>query len=347
MREDDIRGILTTLTLPAAPEGVPPYEFKKHLVFLEVKGAEVRFIIEGLPIQMDYFHKIKGIYEQIIKATYLEATVFGALSTQKTEKSADKSKSFVKKSILGVQRMIAVASGKGGVGKSSVAVNLAVSLAQAGYRVGLLDADIYGPSLPKMLKISEKPDVTEDKKLIPIERYGLKIMSIGLMVPEDKAVIWRGPMVQNALQQLLTQVAWGELDFLILDMPPGTGDTQLTLSQYFDLTGAIIVSTPQDIALLDARKGIQMFQQVGVPILGIVENMSVFQCPHCHQETEIFAHGGASRVAKELDIPLLGEIPLHLDLRLSADQGIPFVFQYPDHPISQIYHKIVKLIGEK
>lgn len=346
MREDDIRDIFTTLMLPVAPPGISPFDAKKHLIYLEIRGKEIRFMLEGSPQQIDYFQKIKDIYEQTLKATYPEMTVLGALTTPKAEKMQDKSKPFVKKTIPGVHKMIAVASGKGGVGKSCVAANLAVSLGKAGYRVGLLDADIYGPSLPKMFGIQERPEVSEDKKLIPVERYGIKVISIGMMIPEEKAVIWRGPMVQNALQQLLTQVAWGALDFLILDMPPGTGDTQLTLSQHFELTGAIVVSTPQDIALLDARKGIQMFQQVGVTVLGIVENMSTFHCPHCHHQTDIFSHGGAADVAREIAIPLLAEIPLHVELRMSADAGVPFVFQHPDHPISHIYRNIVKKITQ-
>ncbi len=222
----------------------------------------------------------------------------------------------------GVRKVIAVASGKGGVGKSTVAVNLAVALAQEGHKVGLLDADIYGPSLPLMLGVHAKPEV-RDGRIIPLNAWGLRTMSIGFLVPEDKALIWRGPMVMGAVNQMLGQVEWGELDVLVVDMPPGTGDAQLTLAQKVKLAGAVIVSTPQDIALLDARRGVRMFEQVGVPVLGIVENMSYFCCPNCGHRAEIFGHGGAAAEAKRIGVPFLGEIPLQLAIRESGDAGTP------------------------
>jgi len=231
----------------------------------------------------------------------------------------------------GVARIIAVASGKGGVGKSTVAVNLAVALAQSGKRVGLLDADIYGPSLPTMLGLSTSPEV-RNSMIIPHEVFGLKAMSIGFLVPADKALVWRGPMVMGALNQLLTQVAWGELDVMVVDMPPGTGDAQLTLAQKAKPDGAIIVSTPQDLALADARRGAAMFGQVGVPVLGVVENMSYFCCPNCGHRAEIFGHGGAADEAARLGVPFLGEIPLLLDVRAAGDAGTPVVVSAPDSP---------------
>lgn len=223
-----------------------------------------------------------------------------------------------------VKHVVAVASGKGGVGKSTVAVNLAVSLAQRGLKVGLLDADIYGPSLPKMLGLATKPPV-RDGQIQTLQAWGVKSMSIGYLVPEDKAMIWRGPMVMGALNQMLGQVEWGALDILVVDMPPGTGDAQLTLAQKAKPSGAVIVSTPQDLALLDARRGVQMFEQVGIKVLGVVENMSFFCCPACGHRAEIFGHGGAEREAERIGVPFLGEIPLEIAVREAGDEGKPVV----------------------
>ena len=232
--------------------------------------------------------------------------------------------------VEGVKHIIAVASGKGGVGKSTVAVNLALSLGKLGLKVGLLDADIYGPSVPRLLDITDKPQTTDGKRIVPIEKYGLKTMSLGFIIREDEAAIWRGPMVQSALMQFLTQVNWAPLDVLVLDMPPGTGDAQLTITQRVALTGAVIVSTPQDIALIDARKAIAMFQKVQVPILGIVENMSMFVCENCGHEHPIFGHGGAKATAETLGAPFLGEIPLVPRIRELSDLGTPVAVADPD-----------------
>ena len=242
--------------------------------------------------------------------------------------------------VPGVKHIIAVASGKGGVGKSTTAVNLALGLAANGLTVGLLDADIYGPSMPRMLDVKEKPESIDGKVLKPIERYGLKTMSIGYIVNEDTPMIWRGPMVSSALEQMLRDVQWGELDVLVVDMPPGTGDAQLTLAQRVALAGAVIVSTPQDIALVDARKGLNMFRKVAVPVLGFVENMSFYLCPHCGERSEIFGHGGAREEAEKLGVPFLGEVPLHLDIRTTSDAGRPIVVSQPDSSHAQIYKNI-------
>ena len=242
--------------------------------------------------------------------------------------------------VPGVKHIIAVASGKGGVGKSTTAVNLALGLAANGVFTGLLDADIYGPSMPRMLDVKEKPESLDGKALKPIERYGLRTMSIGYIVAEDTPMIWRGPMVSSALEQMLRDVQWGELDVLVVDMPPGTGDAQLTLAQRVALSGAVIVSTPQDIALVDARKGLNMFRKVAVPVLGFVENMSYFLCPHCGERSEIFGHGGARQEAEKLGVPFLGEVPLHLDIRTTSDKGHPIVVAQPDSQYAQIYRNI-------
>jgi ATP-binding protein involved in chromosome partitioning len=242
--------------------------------------------------------------------------------------------------IPGISAVIAVASGKGGVGKSTTALNLALGLRDLGLRVGLLDADIYGPSVPRLTGIREKPQLTDNKKMIPIERFGLAIMSIGFLVEEETAMIWRGPMVMSAITQMLREVVWGTLDILVVDMPPGTGDAQLTLAQNVPLKGAVIISTPQDLSLIDARRGLAMFRKVNVPVLGIVENMSYFQCPHCGTRSDIFGHGGARHEAERLGVPFLGEIPLHMSIRATSDSGTPVVESEPDGPYAAIYRAI-------
>ena len=241
--------------------------------------------------------------------------------------------------IPGIRSIIAVASGKGGVGKSTTSVNLALALRSLGLKTGLMDADIYGPSLPKLLAISDRPEIQDDR-VLPIERYGLKTMSMGFLMEEDNPVIWRGPMVVSALMQMAREVDWGELDVLVLDMPPGTGDAQLTMAQQVPLDGAVIVSTPQDLALIDARKGLKMFKNVDVPIFGIIENMSTFICPHCGQPSDIFGHGGAEEEAHKLGVPFLGAIPLHMDIRENSDAGTPVVISQSDGPHAQAYVKI-------
>ena len=245
-----------------------------------------------------------------------------------------------------VKAIVAVASGKGGVGKSTVAVNLAVSLARQGHKTGLLDADIYGPSLPRMVGVSRKPEVRGDK-MIPIQAWGLSCMSIGFLVDEETPMVWRGPMVMGALEQMMGQVEWGALDILVVDMPPGTGDAQLTMAQRVTLTGAVIVSTPQDIALLDARRGVKMFEKTRVPVLGLVENMSYFCCPNCGHHTEIFGHGGARTEASSLGIPFLGEIPLLLDIRTAADAGTPIAAQAPDSEAGKAYDALARVVWDK
>ncbi len=251
-----------------------------------------------------------------------------------------------KKEIPGVRHIVAVASGKGGVGKSTVASNLAVALARKGHKVGLLDNDVYGPSLPILFAIHEQPKVSPDRKLIPIEKYGVKLMSIGFLLDEGAPAIWRGPIVMQVTDQLFYDTAWGELDYLVLDLPPGTGDVQLTLAQKVPLTGALIVSTPQDISLADAERGLRMFNRVDVPVMGIVENMSYFACPKCHHESHIFSHGGAKQKAKELEVPFLGEIPIDLDTRLGGDLGKPVVVSNPDGPVGREFAALADRVIE-
>ena len=240
----------------------------------------------------------------------------------------------------GVANIIAVASGKGGVGKSTTAVNLALGLKEHGLKVGLLDADIYGPSMPRLLGLKGQPQQVAGNKLQPMEAYGLKVMSMGFLVDEETPMIWRGPMVMSALSQMLKDVAWGELDVLVVDMPPGTGDAQLTMAQQVPLAGAVIVSTPQDLALIDARKGLAMFRKVNVPVLGIVENMSTFICPHCGERSDIFGHGGARADAERLGVPFLGEVPLTIEIRETSDAGRPVVATEPKSPAAAAYREI-------
>ena len=244
--------------------------------------------------------------------------------------------------IPGIRSIIAVASGKGGVGKSTTAINFALALKDQGLKVGILDADIYGPSMPRLMGLSGQPQQLAGNKLDPMRRHGLKVMSMGFLVDEDTPMIWRGPMVISAISQMLKDVAWGELDVLVVDMPPGTGDAQLTMAQQVPLAGAVIVSTPQDLALIDARKGLNMFTKVNVPVLGIVENMSTFICPHCGGRSDIFGHGGARQEAEKLGVPFLGEVPLTMAVRETSDSGEPVVVSDPDSDVSKAYRDIAR-----
>jgi ATP-binding protein involved in chromosome partitioning len=250
-------------------------------------------------------------------------------------------------SVPGVGAIIAVASGKGGVGKSTTAVNLALGLRDLGLKVGVLDADIYGPSMPKLLAVREKPQTIGGTRLKPITSYGLTVMSIGFLIEEETPMIWRGPMVMSALTQMLREVEWGTLDVMVVDMPPGTGDAQLTIAQQVPLAGAVIVSTPQDLALIDARRGIAMFKRVDVPVLGIIENMSYFLCPHCQGRTDIFGHGGARHEAERLGVPFLGEVPLDMAIRETSDAGRPVVATDPEGPHAIIYREIAAKVRDQ
>jgi ATP-binding protein involved in chromosome partitioning len=266
------------------------------------------------------------------------ATLSGARATARGE---------AMQGVPGVEAIIAVASGKGGVGKSTLAVNLALGLATLGLKVGILDADIYGPSLPKLLAIRERPQTLGGTRLKPITRYGLTVMSIGFLIDEETPMIWRGPMVISALTQMLREVEWGTLDVMVVDMPPGTGDAQLTMAQQVPLKGAVIVSTPQDLALLDARRGVAMFKRVNVPVLGVVENMSYFLCPQCGTRSDIFGHGGARREAARLGVPFLGEVPLHMTIREKSDAGLPVVATEPEGPHAKAYCAIAGQVRDQ
>ncbi len=331
-----------------------------------IRNGNVHVSLEIEPAQAEAMEPVREAAEKAIRAVdgVLSATVVLTAERAGTDRAAAKPTSpgpaprggmrgrapagspRAGELLPGVRAIVAVASGKGGVGKSTVAVNLALGLAAAGHRVGLLDADIYGPSLPRMMGIRGRPDSTDGKTLEPMENHGVRCMSIGFLVEEETPMIWRGPMVMGALQQMLGDVNWGELDVLVVDMPPGTGDAQLTMAQRVPLTGAVIVSTPQDIALLDARKGINMFRKVDVPVLGIVENMSTYVCPSCGHESHIFGHGGARAEAERLGVPFLGEIPLHIDVRLTGDAGEPIVASSPESPQAQAFRTIADRVWD-
>lgn len=310
----------------------------------EAKNFEpFRAKIEGFVSQMN------GVKSAMVALTADKKAGSGTSSAVTPRKPASKGTG-VKPAmgIPGVKSIIAVASGKGGVGKSTTSVNLALAMAANGLSVGILDADIYGPSMPRLLGITDKPETIGDGKILrPLEAFGIKVMSIGFLVAEDSAMIWRGPMVISALTQMLRQVEWGELDALIVDMPPGTGDAQLTMAQQVPLAGAVIVSTPQDLALIDARKGINMFNRVEVPILGIVENMSFFVCPKCGEQHDIFGNGGAKKEADKIGVPFLGAVPLHMDIRENSDAGTPIVVKEPEGDHAKIYREIATKVWQK
>ena len=302
---------------------------------LKFENNIISFTLELLQEQLKQSESIKKFIQEKLYVVDDVKKVEIILTSHKSKKS----NSNVIKPLRPAKNIIAVASGKGGVGKSTTAINIALSLSKLSYNVGILDADIYGPSLPKLTGINNKPK-SDGKKIIPHIAFGLQVMSIGYLVPEDAATIWRGPMVMSAIEQLLRDVNWSNLDFLIIDMPPGTGDAQLTLSQRVQLSGAIIVSTPQDLSLIDARKGLNMFKKVNVPILGIIENMSYFECHNCNTKHEIFGNGGAKAEAEKLGVTFLNEIPLDISLRTTSDAGNPIVHKEPNNSISKKYMEI-------
>ena len=313
---------------------------------LTVDGAAVRFVLEVPPSQAEAYVAVRDQAEARLKAldgienAMVVMTAHDDKGPPPDLKPQRRAEPTGPEKIPGIENLIAIASGKGGVGKSTVSANLACALAAQGRRVGLLDADVYGPSQPRMLGVSGRPSSPDGKTILPMRNHGVTMMSIGLMTNEGQAVVWRGPMLMGALQQMLTQVQWGALDVLLVDLPPGTGDVQMTLAQKAEVTGAIVVSTPQDVALLDARKGIDMFQQLNVPVLGMIENMSTHICSSCGHEEHVFGHGGVAAEAKELGVPLLAEIPLDLQIRIASDGGAPIVTSQPDSALAQSFHDV-------
>ena len=338
LNEENILKVLKQVKDPDLHRDIVSLGFIKNL---QIAGNDIQFDLQlttpACPVRdqfvTDCENAIRNSIENVGKIRItMTSSVQRNTHTQKEE------------ILPGVKNTIAVASGKGGVGKSTVAVNLAVALAMDGAKVGLVDADVYGPSAPLMFGIKERPKVFESK-LQPLEKYGVKVMSIGFLVDPMEAVIWRGPMASGAVKQFMSDVHWGELDYLIFDLPPGTGDIQLTLVQTIQLTGAVIVTTPQDVALADAKKGLVMFHKVNVPLLGIIENMSYFICSHCGQREDIFDSGGGKRTADELQVPFLGEIPIDINVRLGSDRGDPIVHSEPDSQQGKIIQRIARQLA--
>lgn len=346
---DEVLNVLKGLTDPVSGSDLASSGMVRAL---NVDAGEVRFVMEIDPANAAALTPVKTEAEEKIAAldgvskVYIVMTAHSKPSAPPDLKPNRPAQPQGPQKIPGIDRILAVASGKGGVGKSTVSANLAAALAAEGRRVGLLDADVYGPSQPRMLGVSGRPSSPDGKTILPMRNHGVTMMSIGLMTREEEAVVWRGPMLMGALQQMLNQVQWGALDVLIVDLPPGTGDVQMTLAQKAELTGAVIVSTPQDIALLDARKGINMFEKLGTPIVGMVENMSTHICSKCGHEEHIFGHGGVAAEAEKLGVPLLAEIPLALDIRLAADGGAPLVVSKPNAPQSQAFRSLARTLIE-
>jgi ATP-binding protein involved in chromosome partitioning len=325
----EVLDVLRTVEDPDLHRDIVSLGFVKDL---KVEGGRVSFKVELTTPACPVKDKLKTECEEKVRA--LPGVEEVAVEMTASVRRANPAGGPV---LADVKNIIAVASGKGGVGKSTTAINLAMALRQTGASVGLLDADVYGPSMQLMLGIRERPRVTEDRNLVPVDAQGLKVLSMALLQDPSKPVIWRGPMVHGLLQQFLRDVAWGNLDYLVLDLPPGTGDAQLSISQMASISGAVIVTTPQEVSLIDARKGLQTFRQLKVPVLGIVENMSYFLCPECGHRTEIFSHGGARKTAAELGVPFLGEIPLDPRVVMGGDQGKPIVVLDPESPAARAY----------
>jgi len=336
--------MLKTISYPGLSRDIVSFGFVKDVI---VKNSNVTIDIDITTkeysvkekLENDIRNKLSEINE--IADLKININVHPPKDSQKKEPNIE-----YKDLVPQIRYKIAVASGKGGVGKSTVAVNLAVTLSLKGYKVGLFDSDIYGPSIPTMLNVKSNQAIMEDNKIIPIEKYGIKLMSIGFFLEKDTPLIWRGPMVMKAIQQFLEDVKWVDLDYLIIDLPPGTGDAQLSISQLLNLSGSVIVTTPQDLALIDAVKGAQMFRKVNVPVIGIVENMSYFICPKCGEKTEIFGYGGGIKESSRINVPFLGEIPVNPMVRISGDTGRPIVLDDKESVISQAFNKIAEKIIE-
>jgi len=342
LTKDDILAALKKVRYPGFSRDLVSFGIVKELA---LEGGKVRLVLDLPSDKEEVTRDITQRVHETLRAVPGVVDIEMEVRKKEAKPEARGGDPWANRApIPGVKRTIAVASGKGGVGKSTVAVNLACALAKLGHKVGLCDADVYGPSLPTILGVSEQPKVLGEDLLVPVQKHGLKLMSIGFLLEDDTPVIWRGPMVMQLVTQFLKKVVWGSLDYLVIDLPPGTGDAQLTLVQSIPLTGALIVTTPSDVALIDARRGLRMFQQVNTPVLGLVENMSCFVCPHCGKETDVFSKGGARRVAGELGVPLLGEIPLDAAINLGTDKGSPVVLSQPEGPLGKAFMDLAKAV---
>jgi ATP-binding protein involved in chromosome partitioning len=346
LTQDDVLAVLKRI---AAPDGRGNVVSAGLVSGIAINGGTVMFALTTSPQHVRTMESLRGAVEKAVLAIPGVEKAMVALTAERAPgqpQQAPGQPSARGTAIPGIKHLIAVASGKGGVGKSTTAINLALALHSLGLRVAVLDADVYGPSMPRLFGLTGKPEASdaEGKKMKPMSRYGVEIMSIGFLVPEDTAMIWRGPMVMSALTQLLRETEWSEADVMVIDMPPGTGDVQLTLAQQTPLAGAVIVSTPQDLALIDARKGLNMFRKVNVPVIGIVENMSYFVCTSCGERHEIFGHGGAREEAARIGVPFLGEIPLDKEVRLRSDSGEPVVATQPGSLHTAIYRDVARQV---
>ncbi len=344
--QDDVLGVLKRI---AAPDGRGNLVSAKLVSDIAIDGGTVMLALTTDPAHIKTMEILRGAVEKAVLAIPGVGKAMIALTAERAaqREPGPKAQAATRgNAVAGVKHIVAVASGKGGVGKSTTAINLALALHSLGLKVAVLDADVYGPSMPKLFGLTGKPQASdaEGKKMKPMTRFGVELMSIGFLVAEDTPMIWRGPMVMSALTQLLREVAWGETDVMIVDMPPGTGDAQLTLAQQTPLSGAVIVSTPPDLALIDARKGLNMFRKVSVPVIGIIENMSYFICTKCGERHEIFGHGGAREEARRLGVPFLGEIPLDKELRERSDQGEPVVATVPNGLHAALYRDIARQV---
>ena len=353
LTKETILEVLKTIEIPGKDSNIVDLQLLSEIV---IHGPKVYFSITITPDKAEEFEKLRVIAEdKVISIPEVEAVMvtLTAESPQNTSqrqaggpgRSPDPQNE-QKPGIPGVKHIIAVASGKGGVGKSTTSVNLALAFQAIGLKTAILDADIYGPSMPRLLGITGKPTLNDNDRLIPMQSYDVKVMSMGFIVKDDEPMIWRGPMVISALSQMMKDVDWGPIDIMVVDMPPGTGDAQLTMAQKVPLSGAVIVSTPQDLALIDARKGLNMFRKVNVPLLGIIENMSYFICPNCNERSDIFGHGGAREEAERLQVPFLGEIPLHMEIREKSDLGEPVVVSSPNSSYADTFKNIAQKVWQ-
>jgi ATP-binding protein involved in chromosome partitioning len=327
--KDQVLSVLRTIQDPDLHKDIVTLGFVKEV---KIEGDEVDFTIELTTPACPVKDQMKAEAEQKVAALPGVKVARAKMTAEVRARGG-----FGRQAVPGIRNILAVGAGKGGVGKSTTSVNLAVALQRKGARVGLMDADVYGPNIPQMLGSTDSPEVSEDKKMIPPEAHGLKVISMGMLVPPDQPVIWRGPMLHGAVQQFMRDVAWGELDYLIVDLPPGTGDIALSMAQSVPMAGAVVVTTPQGVSVSDVRKAVAMFRQLNIPILGVVENMSYFVCGHCSERTDIFGNGGGSRMAEDMGIPFLGEVPIDTRVRSGGDEGQPIVVAAPEAPAAQAF----------
>jgi len=330
--KEQVLQALRSVQDPDLHKDIVSLDFVKEVT---IDGGRVDFTIElttpACPVKEEMKAEAEGRVGALPGVTAARATMTASVRARG---------GFGRQELPGIRNIVAVGAGKGGVGKSTMSVNLAVALRQKGARVGLMDADVYGPNIPQMLGIKDAPEVSDDKKMIPPEGHGIKVMSMGMLVPPDQPIIWRGPMLHGAVQQFMREVVWGELDYLIVDLPPGTGDVSLSMSQSVPVAGALVVTTPQGVSVADVRKAVGMFRQLNIPLLGVVENMSYFACPHCGEHTDIFGHGGGKAMADDLKIPLLGEVPIDVRVRSGGDEGQPVVAAAPDSAAAQAFRDV-------